>query len=119
MSSHLFEEIEGTCDRIGIIKQGKLISIMDSTDVLQFDKTTYKIQFLNKQDFESIQKKDFAFRDIQSEHLQVIIDIEDIHINELLLVLSQLRVKSIHETKNSLEEYFMGFYKGVDNYENI
>ena len=34
MSSHMFEEVERTCDRIGIIRAGKLVAL-DSTDTLR------------------------------------------------------------------------------------
>ena len=114
MSSHLFEEIEGTCDRIGIIKQGKIMSIMDSKSLRQLDKTTYKIEFLYLQDFVTFQKEGFKLSQTRNEDLQVTIELEDSQINELLRVLSKLGVKSIRESKSSLEEHFMGFYKGEE-----
>ena len=111
MSSHLFEEIEGTCDRIAMIKQGKLISVMNSRDLKHFDKTTYKITFRDLQDFQSIQKDGFIFSEIQEEALYVMLEIEDLHINELICALSKRNVISIREMKYSLEDYFMNFYK--------
>lgn len=111
MSSHLFEEIEGTCDRIAMIKQGKLISVMNSRDLKHFDKTTYKITFRDLQDFQSIQKEGFKFSEIQEEALYVMLEIEDLHINELISALSKRNVTSIREMKYSLEDYFMNFYK--------
>lgn len=111
MSSHLFEEIEGTCDRIAMIKQGKLISVMNSRDLKHFDKTTYKITFRDLQDFQSIQKEGFIFSEIQEEALYVMLEIEDLHINELICALSKRNVTSIREMKYSLEDYFMNFYK--------
>lgn len=111
MSSHLFEEIEGTCDRIAMIKQGRLISVMNSQDFKDFDKTTYKITFRDLQDFQSIQKEKFIFNDIHEEDLSILLEIEDLQINELIDALSKRDVTSIREIKYSLEEYFMNFYK--------
>ena len=34
LSSHIFEEVERTCDRVGIIRQGKLVAV-DSVDALR------------------------------------------------------------------------------------
>lgn len=34
MSSHMFEEVERTCDRIGIIRSGKLVTV-DSVETLR------------------------------------------------------------------------------------
>ena len=115
MSSHLFEEIEGTCDQIGIVKQGRLISMIDTLS-MNFDRVTYKVEFYDQEEFESFQSEGFVYRDILKEDLRITIDIEDRQINDLLLSLSKRQVKSIREMKNSLEENFMGFYKG-DNHD--
>lgn len=112
MSSHLFEEIEGTCDSLAMIKQGRLISVMNSQDFKQFDKTTFKISFQKLQDFQSIQEESFIISEIHKDSLQVVVEIEDLQINELIRALSKKDVKSIREMKYSLEDYFMNFYKG-------
>jgi len=118
MSSHLFEEIEGTCDSLAMIKQGRLISVMNSQDFKQFDKTTFKIKFQKLHDFQSFQKEGFMIREIQKDSLQVMVEIEDTQINELIRSLSNRDVISFHEMKNSLEEYFMNFYKG-EKHEHV
>ncbi|QOY38173.1 ABC transporter ATP-binding protein [Anaerobacillus isosaccharinicus] len=112
MSSHLFEEIEGTCDSLAMIKQGRLISVMNSQDFKQFDKSIFKITFQNFQDFQAIQKEGFIISEIYKDSLQVVIEIEDLQINELIRTLSKKDVTSIREMKYSLEDYFMNFYKG-------
>ncbi len=112
MSSHLFEEIEGTCDRIGMIKQGKLLSIINTNDIGHIQKKTYKVEFLNQQDFDSMKMEAFTFREMKTESKQIIVDIEDAQINELLTALSKRRVKFVSEMKYNLEEHFMGYYKG-------
>ena len=34
MSSHMFEEVEKTCDRIGIIRQGRLVEVGATEDIV-------------------------------------------------------------------------------------
>lgn len=34
LSSHIFEEVERTCDRVGIIRQGKMVTV-DSVETLR------------------------------------------------------------------------------------
>ena len=34
LSSHIFEEVERTCDRVGIIRQGKMVTV-DSIEILR------------------------------------------------------------------------------------
>ncbi|PPA70459.1 ABC transporter ATP-binding protein [Jeotgalibacillus proteolyticus] len=115
MSSHHFEEIEGTCDRIAMIRQGRLTSALNSQDFKHFDKTTYKITFRSLQDFHAIQKEEFTITDIQSEALAVLVEIEDLQINELIGSLGKKDVLSIREMKVSLEDSFMNFYKQGDH----
>ncbi|TDL32795.1 ABC transporter ATP-binding protein [Jeotgalibacillus sp. S-D1] len=114
MSSHLFEEIEGTCDRIAMIKHGKLISTMNSQDFKNFDRTTYKITFRDLQNLQDFQKEGFILSEIQEEALHLTLEIEDLQINELLRALSKRDVISIREMEYSLEDYFMNYYKEGD-----
>ncbi len=116
MSSHLFEEIEGTCDRIAMIKQGRLTSIMSSNDFNRIDKTTFIISFQTLQDLNSLQQEGFIISKMDQKNLQIVVEVEDNQINDLIRSLSKRDVTSIREMKNSLEEYFMNFYKGEKNH---
>ncbi|ODG93532.1 MULTISPECIES: ABC transporter ATP-binding protein [Bacillaceae] len=118
MSSHLFEEIEGTCDSIAMIKQGKIISVMNSQDFKHFSKNTFIIMFKKRSDFESILKENFVIKKNDMETLQVTVEIEDKQINELIRSLSKREVTMFREMKNSLEDHFMSFYKG-ENQEHV
>jgi ABC-2 type transport system ATP-binding protein len=115
MSSHLFEEIDGTCDRIGMIKSGKIISIMVSHQYRQLDKACFQIEFIDRQDFENFTKSEFVLKETIEDQLAIIVEIDETQINELLLALSQRKVKTIREVKSTLEQYFMEFYKGEKN----
>lgn len=112
MSSHMFEEVEETSDRIGMIKGGRLISIVNPKDIRHTENKSYKIEFLNNEDFLSIQNENFVIKERKPESCQVIIDIEDEQINSLLLALSKRKVKFISEIKHTLEEHFMEYYEG-------
>jgi len=112
MSSHMFEEVEGTCDRVGIIKGGKLIAIVDPKDIRHAETKIFKIEFINREDFESILKESFSIIETKAENNQVILEIDDTKINELLVSLSKRKVRFISEIKRTLEDYFMKYYEG-------
>lgn len=112
MSSHMFEEVEGTCDRIGIIKGGNLITIVDPKNIRHAEIKTFKIEFINHENFEFMTKQRFTIIETKPENNQVIIDIDDAEINELLMALSKCKVKYISEIKRTLEDYFMKYYEG-------
>jgi ABC-2 type transport system ATP-binding protein len=63
MSSHSFEEIERTCDRVGIIRQGELVTTEDihilkekrrKTYLVTFDSASAADDFANKNDYDKI-----------------------------------------------------------------
>jgi ABC-2 type transport system ATP-binding protein len=114
MSSHMFEEVENTCDRLAIIKHGKMVSTVTPKDIRHAERKTFKIEFLNASDFESMRKEIFTLKELRPENNQIILDIDDAQINDLLAALSKRRVKFISEIKHGLEEYFMGYYNGGD-----
>lgn len=58
MSSHIFEEVEKTCDRIGIIRSGKMVAL-DSTQVLKVKHTKTYIVTLKDENAALAFAKDF------------------------------------------------------------
>jgi len=114
MSSHMFEEVEGTCDRIGMIKRGHLITIVDPKDIRHAETKIFKIEFINHEDFESMLQESFSIIATNAENSQIILEIDDAQINELLMTLSKRKVKFISEIKRTLEDYFMKYYEEGD-----
>jgi ABC-2 type transport system ATP-binding protein len=112
MSSHMFEEVENTCDSVCIIKQGRIVATVNPKDIRRSERKTFKIEFLNANDCESMRNEAFTLKEWRPENNQIVIDIDDARINELLSALSKRRVKFISEIKHGLEEYFMGYYNG-------
>jgi ABC-2 type transport system ATP-binding protein len=112
MSSHMFEEVEDTCDRIGMIKGGKLISIVDPKNIRRNERKTFKVEFLMSEDYSAMLESNFTFKEQKPEHNQIILEVEDSNINELISALSKRKIKFISEIKHTLEEYFMSYYEG-------
>jgi ABC-2 type transport system ATP-binding protein len=112
MSSHMFEEIENSCDRVGIIKHGKMVATISPKDIEHAERKTFKIEFLNRADYDSMSQEKFKIRELKPENKQIILDIDDAQSGELFAALNKRKVKFISEIKHDLEEYFMGYYKG-------
>jgi ABC-2 type transport system ATP-binding protein len=112
MSSHMFDEIEHTCDRVGIIKLGRMVATIVPEDINHAALKTFKIEFLSVDDFNSMSKETFNIRERKPENNQIILDVNDARINELFSALSKRSVKFVSEIKHDLEEYFMSYYKG-------
>ena len=112
MSSHMFEEVERTCTKIAIIKNGRIIEEKNAEELRHARKKSYKIEFFDKEEFDLMCRLPFEKTQVISEQLQLIVHVEDMNINVLLRALSQFHLKYLKEVKHSLEEYFMQFYGG-------
>lgn len=115
MSSHIFEEIDATADRIGVIKDGKIVSIFDSNDLRHNKLKTYYLYFKNIIDLRMFLKNYdsniFKVIDKNEIELMVIGQGNDKDINSLVKLFSQYKLKDFKESKETLEDYFMKFYK--------
>lgn len=114
LSSHIFSEIDSTCDRIAIIKDGKIASEFIANELKHASKKYYSIDFENgkaKEEFKekSVEIKSLCF--INEEKDSVYISVEDRDLNILISILSSIPTRSFSNRKESLEDYFMKFYK--------
>lgn len=114
LSSHIFEEVEKTCDRVGMIRNGKLIKEFTIDELKHSKLKTYKVELKNDNDVQNLKLKfpDAKFKEAEK---QMIISINDKDINTLIGELSKCDINFLKEEKHTLEEYFMQFYGGNDN----
>jgi ABC-2 type transport system ATP-binding protein len=110
MSSHMFEEVEDTCDKVALIKDGKIIAVKSTLEIKHNQDKTYKIEFATVEDYSRFITEDFAFSEQRAEQKQVLVNIHDKDIDRFLFALSGYRVKFITEIKYSLEKYFKSLY---------
>lgn len=108
LSSHNLPEVERICDRVGIIREGKIVEI-GKIDELAGKKLHYvRVRFEDK-----FKVEDFNFNGVEK--------IREIHegleltvgggVEEVLAKLSKYKLKDIEVTKASLEEIFLKFYE--------
>ena len=115
LSSHIFSEIDATCDKISIIKDGVLISTFVADDLRHNESKTFKLEFNTKKEFESfksgvLQKKKLNEVGEKPENNQVKIQVNDKDINHFMSIISDYDLKFMSEIKFTLEDYFMNFY---------
>ncbi|CRZ33456.1 ABC-2 type transport system ATP-binding protein [Herbinix hemicellulosilytica] len=108
MSSHSFEEIERTCDRVGIIKRGELAATENIHDIKQKRRKTYVVTFDN-----AVTAADFA-----KSHAFDIVDIKENivrlsimgNVTEFIKSLDKYTVLDLDTERSSLEDIFMHYY---------
>ena len=114
LSSHIFEEVEKTCDRVGILRGGKLIRDITIDELRSSQMTTYQIGFSGISDLRKFQTQ-YPDTYCAKIALQLTISIPDSQINPLISALSQCSLRFLREEKHTLEEYFMQFYGGEEH----
>lgn len=110
MSSHMFDEVEDTCDKVALIKDGKIIAIKDTNEIKHNEEKSYKIEFNSYEDYKKFITEEFEVINKKEEQNQVTININDKDINKLTKKLKAYDIKFIVEIKYTLEKYFKSLY---------
>lgn len=109
MSSHMFEEVEKTCDRVGIIKEGRMVSVDDIDALRQSKKIVYSITFKKESDIDAFLALGYEAIYRKGTNVQVHVKGD---INDFVKAVGTFSIQSLEMVHQSLEEVFMQFYGG-------
>ncbi|HEY8445178.1 MAG TPA: ABC transporter ATP-binding protein, partial [Bacilli bacterium] len=98
--------LEELCDRIALIKDGKIIDVVDMEKIKNPDHREYKIEFIDKKNFDLFKKESYDVVKVKENQNQVILKVNLNDISSLLMTLSKYQIKFITEIKYNLEKYF-------------
>lgn len=112
MSSHMFNEMEETCDRVALISDGHIIDIADMNQIRNRPVVDFKIEFNDKESFLAFKDKGFEIIRTQENYNQYTVQVKKTEINDLFKSLKGLNVKFISEVKYTLEKHFNEIMKG-------
>ena len=111
LSSHIFSEVDATCDRIAIIKDGVVVSTIETNQLKQNTNKAFKIEFSSFEDYQKfIDTTNFSIPIKRPDQNQVKLNLTDEKMQHLFTELSEFKVNFISEIKFTLEDYFMDFY---------
>ena len=106
MSSHMFEELETTCDRVALINDGKIIDVVNMDEIRNRPIKDFKIEFKSTDDYKNFLKEKYTITRKQKQYNQVTISINAKETGELLKTLKNYDVKFISEIPYTLEKHF-------------
>lgn len=115
LSSHIFSEINDTSDRIAIIKDGKIVSHFHAESFKHTQNKTYVITVADAKAMEILIeeiKNVPEIKIVDKKNLKSIVvnlDLKDM--NKFISVVSKCPVLDFEEIKETLEQYFMKYYK--------
>lgn len=106
MSSHMFEELETTCDRVALINNGHIVDVADMESIRHRPVKELKIEFNSTSDYKRFQTVGYEITRLQDEYDQATICIPANRTGELLKTLKSYDVKFISELPYTLEKHF-------------
>lgn len=124
LSSHIFSEVDATCDRIAIIKDGEIVSEFLANDLKHATQKSYKIYFFEKKGYNDFlnstkNRKYIKVIEKNEDEICAFISINDSNIDKLISLLSKYEIKEFVNIKETLEDYFMKFYKEETDFGGI
>ena len=118
MSSHIFEEIEKTCDRAAIIRNGRLVAVEDMEHLAKNKQKLIDLRFPDEntaRDFaSSFQPDATSIVSVRQNGSLVTVQIKG-NIDALIKAASRYTVNDLDIRTQTLEEIFMHFYGGDAN----
>lgn len=119
LSSHIFHEVDATCDRISIIKDGRIVADFVADELKNRSSKIYRVTFGDQHSFDRFTALDYTFHSKNENKLRARVVIEADQINKLLADIADLNVVDFQEIVFTLEDYFMGFYKNDRVFEEV
>ncbi|MFA7112973.1 MAG: ABC transporter ATP-binding protein [Sphaerochaeta sp.] len=111
MSSHSFEEIERTCDRAGIIREGRLVAVENIQTLKAERRKIYQITFQNPEEAKLFAKD---YEDVVEVSGQIVDAAVSGEVGKLIKVLATFDVVGLDVVNQSLEDVFMHYYNRSD-----
>lgn len=119
LSSHIFHEVDATCDVIAIIKEGRIVAEFKADSLKNVKSRIYRLTFANGSDYEKFVTYPYQFTSQNKEKKRARVYLEDGDVNQLLQDIDGLAIEEFQEIPFTLEDYFMQYYKGNRVFEEV
>jgi len=112
LSSHIFSEVEATCDNISIIKDGKHVSTFKAEDVKKTNFMVYVIQTRDKENYDKyLASTPFEVVNKNEKRLSITVKIGVDEYKKFIESVQDIKIHTFLEKPFTLQDYFMSFYK--------
>lgn len=107
MSSHMFDEVEKTCHRVGIIKDGKIVAVESVENLKRTQQKQFVITFESEEQARAFSKDMIDVLELKDNRVTVVVRNE---LQPLITRMSQYTILDIVTPTQTLEEVFMHYY---------
>ncbi len=123
LSSHIFSEVDSCCDRIAVIKDGKIVSEFLANELKHKSLKRYRLVYDSEKTAEaattSLKRNGYEVTASPSVATRLHVACDDSNISLFLQQIPQKGLLDLFEKKETLEDYFMSFYKEDKTYGGI
>ncbi len=119
LSSHIFHEVDAVCDRIAIIRDGRIVSEFKSEELKQKHDRIYRISFQDEASYDIFVSRPYTFTSKNKKKLRARVQIPADRVGELVSSLKGFAIADFVEIPFTLEDYFMGFYDTGHHFEGV
>lgn len=107
MSSHSFAEIERTCDRAAIIRNGEIVTVKDIHELQSLQRKVFDVTLEKNEDIEALKSTSLSIEKIDGPVARIVIKGD---YDQFFQVLSNYPIKNVSARTQSLEQVFMDYY---------
>lgn len=111
LSSHILSEVEKLCDRVGIIRQGKIIETGTLQELRHLTRTNLLIE--TKQTIEGLHSLK-GVHEIEQKDSALSFQVDSEELDTVMKHVSQYGLLKLESSPPTLEDLFMRHYEGVD-----
>lgn len=108
IASQKFGEIERTCDRVAVIKDGRIVEQNDAIKLKSAEIKSYLVKFGAPPNLEELKRYGFGFKQFAENNYEITVAGD--HIDLLVKVLSKEKVLVLNSNAQTLEEIFLKYY---------
>ncbi len=119
LSSHIFHEVDACCDRIAIIKDGKIVSVFSAEELKQTKEKIFRVTFSDTESYDKFTSLPYNFTSKNAGKMRARVKITNDKTAALIAELSRLNVADFIEIPYTLEDYFMSFYEQDHHFAEV
>ena len=117
-SSHIISEVQAVADRVAIIREGKIVEVAVTADLLNRSMRQVRIRFQQPTEAEELYKLPGVELIAKDDSMGILLQVEG-QMDVLIKTLAKYPVNDFETERASLEEIFLAFYNGEEDRINV
>ena len=107
MSSHMFDEVDRTCERAAIIREGRIVAVEDIANLKSSLRKSYLVSVADSSDLERIKASGLEYRMADDNRVEIFIGSD---YKMMMTTLASCNVTSLDTAVQTLEQIFIRYY---------